>query len=322
MKNILSSLKFEIKHGFLSKQIIIVFSIITLISIGFAFLVNSQISSNINDFNKLYNDVKQNLNLNDKEIQQYIYEDVTSNSTLNDDGSILSSIDTPLASYRERVEESIYVASPDYFTQNILNNSIYIIFPIIMCVFASMVLARDYETSTIKIMSINKSWGKNYLGKILYIYIVSTILIVYTLIIGHIASLIIENKTIKNIGSSIFKPYSKTVTFNIVLNAIIALLITLTFVSMISMLVVTLTKKFIPIIAGLVYILGVPVLGKFDLKSIMLNISNEYYPQTSPIGTIVVEELNITLCFIILIAIIVICNVISIFVSEKQSKYI
>lgn len=313
MNDILYSIKFEFKYLLKSKYLFLI-----LISYLFIFMF-------------LYNGVQSTKTSIDR--YKYSLEQLTNsgvdveeelkkepNSTTMQQGDNQIEVDFGLSSMNEDISKQIYNLKPEGFAQGMLEVGVFIVFPIVFCIIASIVLGRDYETGVIRIKSSNRSWGQIVIGQILFILILLSIFIISFTIISYLISLISQKFYMDSLDTSLFKDYILEKGNNIILNILIAIIISMVFISLISILTVTLKQKFFGIIAILLYNLIVPILGKYDLKAILINIVNNNYSYVS--GNLVnVEKLNITFCYGISILVILIAVFFIYLLANKQSKY-
>jgi hypothetical protein len=317
----LKTIRNEILYLLYSKKIFI-FLIILFVALTIC---------NCNEVNLLQHSYKEYLSVEnyyikqgDKNIQKYLNKDL--NITHQEsNGATITNVDNPLKYNFMLVGGYFKTLKPNNMTISLLELLTFFLGPFIFGLFGVLLATYDFKYKTIKLKSLQQSWSKNVLTKLLISIVCTATLIIFLFAISQLVSNFIY------IYANTIIPNSKQFTIsdqNIRANRIaIELLISIFICSMFSIIGFTLGLIFksstAPIIILAVYNFALPNLGKYDLKNLLSIIGHKYFEFDSNVFSLFTPvNINSIIAITILIAFYLLLICINIVVSKNQSKYI
>lgn len=236
-----------------------------------------------------------------------------------DNGDILDIEDNPLVSSKLAVSMTLNSISNHYFFQNILEASIFVIFPLILAIYSINLIGNEYENKIVKIRAINQGWRQVILAKLLFLTLTVVGFIIFTTVISYIVASIqyffIPDHVILK-----FEDITLLNDFNVFVNMTIAMIISIIFVYISVMLAVLFKQRMIPIIILFTYLLIIPPLSTFGLKNILLNIVGNYFPYQGSSMLAGYTLVWLPFCFIYCSIFVISILFITMFIANNQSK--
>jgi len=317
MKNVLNNLEFQFSYFYHAKHWLLLIITSIILVLIFSFGQFTQLNHNITSY-------ENNLRfMNDNGISESEALNLPSGKQEIelDNGDILEIEDNPLFFSKIALSMTLNSISNQYFFQNILEASIFLIFPLILTIFSINLVGNEYENKMVKIRAIRHDWRHVILAKLLFLTLTVVGFIIFTALISYIVAsiqyLFIPNDIILK-----FEDTTLINEFNIFANMTIAMIISIIFVFVSTMLAVYFKKKTIPIIIIFTYLLIIPPLGTFGLKNILLNIVGKYFPYQ---GTSMLSGYTLVwlpFCFIYCSILVILIVSITMLIAKRQSKYL
>lgn len=317
MRNIFKNIGYQVRLSYLSKHFyILLICSISIIAL-FSFSQFKQLNQNIETYKK---DALVFEESGISEEEALLLED-EKQEIKSENGDILIIEQNPLKSSSRAITMTLYSISPYYFLQNILEGATFLFFPIILSIYAIFISAQEYENKIIRIRAVKNNWGKVMVSKMMYLLIVGSIFILITSLLSYLVASLQYKLVDENVISKFMTDEYK-VSFNIIQNIGISILVSAIFISL-SVLVTTLFKKrFEALIMILIYLLVIPSLGVYDLKNVLMNLTLRYFPYHGTSSLSSVKELPNILCLLYLFILMIIVTTSIYIVSKRQNKYV
>lgn len=318
MKNMLDSYVKEMKYQYYSKVVIIF--VVSIIISGIFFMVTNilRLNYHYNMFIRTYEYEESN----GENIEELLKEEYSYNTYIDDEENTIEEITNPLRFDYENLLHSIHLITPTQSIIQVIEFLTLILIPIASTIFALYISTYDYKYKTVKVVSVNNNWTKKCFSKLISLFTTNIISISSSVIVTFIVANILYIKTAKNIPISDFEIPQYYSNVNLIVKISIAYLCSIIF-SCIGLIMGMLFKRMIiPIILFFIYYTCIPMMGKYDFKNIIYNLSNKVFDFYGSIGIPNYIEISVTICILYVIGIILSSIIAIILISKKQSKYV
>lgn len=292
MMSILNNIRYQVNLFIKSKHIYLFFiSAIAIVSI-YSFGQFKQLETNLNSYEQslqffMESGISEEEALSIEHQQQEIK---------SENGDTLTIDQNPLISSKIAIALTLYSISPYYFLQNILEGATYLFFPLLLIIYSIYVASQEYENKVIRVRALKNDWGKVMVSKIFFTALISTLFIIFTSLLAYIVSLVQYTFIDQEIINKFFTDEYK-ISFNILTNIGISILISVLFVALSAMIVTIFKSRYIPLIMVLIYLLAIPSLGILDLKNILMNMTFTYFPYYGSSSLASIKPLPIVCAF-------------------------
>lgn len=317
MRNIFKNISYQLRLSYLSKHFYILFICSISIIALYSFSQFKQLDQNIETYKK---DAIVFEKSGISEEEALLLED-EKQEIKSENGDILTIEQNPLKSSSRAITMTLYSISPYYFLQNILEGATYLFFPIVLSIYAIFISAQEYENKIIRIRAIKNNWGKVMVSKMMYLLIVGIIFILFTSLLSYLVASLQYKLVDDNIVNK-FMTNEYMVSFNIIQNIGISILVSAVFISLSVLLTTLFKKRFEPLIIILIYLLVIPSLGVYDLKNVLMNLTLHYFPYYGTSSLSNVKELPNILCLVYPLVLMLIVTTLIYIVSKRQNKYV
>lgn len=302
-----------------TKLIYIILAVLAVSSISIIYYNCKSVLNDYNSYEKLVKYYEKN-NLNLEEDLNSDYE-LQESGEYDENGYENIRIDNPLKYYYESFQKKYYVVSNEYVMEQYFEYGL-MIFPIVFTIIGIISSTYDRRNKTIKIKAARFGKANLFFSKQITMAGTSVFVIIVSALLNIPFGDIIRKQILKEIDVNDLNNTISSDSSNIIIQILVAIIISFIFLQIGYLLGLMLDNALIGTIAIFVYVMFVPILGKYDLKSIIYGLSQKTY---SFMGSYVIRQ-KISLTYIPIViglfAYSILIYIVSLIVSNKKSAFV
>lgn len=312
MKKIFHETKYELLYQVFAKSILIAFTILLLLAI----LNLISLSSKITDNYARYLKTRENYEQDGIDIESSLR---APNTVKKEDGFII--VDNPLKYDYMELSNNVHNLNPKYVISNTLEYMIFVFCTFTFAIYGAYIAAYDYKYKMYKTKTNRKELAYTIISKLLSMLLAIFLVVMLTSFMAYILSFFFNEKLKDSVPLDDFFFEDFGYKSNMLIQIFFSIIVTFIY-GMWGFLIGFLCKNIsIPTIVFAMYGFVVPILGKYDLRNIISNLSHEIFDFKGRFQMFEPIKVNNFLCIMYLVLYTLIPIFISVFIGKRRSLY-
>ncbi|MEI6222499.1 MAG: hypothetical protein WCP97_07070 [bacterium] len=320
MKKLLRVFVTDFRFFIHSKAIYVLLALLTIIAVGNALTSLDMLKQNLSNFER----TKSEHVANGEDVEKALQDEVHIQENKQSDDSVLVEIDNPVKYDFIQAGRSLFVLTREYYVRNTLEQLIFLFGPIFFPLLGLWFATYEFSNKTVKIRAIQRSWQSTVLAKQIFLIVLAVAVVCVYAITTGIVGIFIYNYAVKNVSNTgellqgvVFVSHASLFVKILVSTFISSLLLLLGF-----SLGILFKKMAVPAGIILLYMLSFPIVGPYDLRSLIAVLGHEYFEFQGNFQYPLRGDASFMEAVWLLSLLFIALFVLNLVIAKRQSKYI